>query len=77
MPGHKKRGNSKRPSFATYIYKVLKQVHPQLGLSNAAMRVCDDYVLDVFRRLCAEVRRAMRSRQCRSRLSTHAWCMSL
>jgi hypothetical protein len=41
--------------FKSYIYKVLKQVHPDTGISNVGMAVVNDYCYDVFRRLLAEV----------------------
>ena len=41
-------------SFSTYIYKVLKQVHPDTGISNRAMAVMNDLNKDIFRRILAE-----------------------
>jgi histone H2B len=42
-----------RPSFKIYIYKVLKQVHPDLGISERAMRIMDSLCVDLFERLAS------------------------
>ncbi|GAI86444.1 unnamed protein product, partial [marine sediment metagenome] len=36
------------PEFVTYIYRVLKQVHSELGISNKAMKQLNDVTLDIF-----------------------------
>jgi histone H2B len=41
-------------SYSTYIYKVLKQVHPDTGISRKAMIVMDSFVNDIFDRLASE-----------------------
>ena len=35
-----------------YIYKVLKQVHPEVGCSKKAMDVLNSFVTDIFNRIC-------------------------
>jgi len=42
------------PSFATYIYKVLKQVHPDAGISTKAMVIMNDFTNDILRRVGKE-----------------------
>ncbi|PFX21633.1 Histone H2B [Stylophora pistillata] len=37
--GKKKRRGKRRESYAIYIYKVLKQVHPDTGISSKAMGI--------------------------------------
>ena len=37
-----------------YIYKVLKQVHPEVGCSKKAMDVLNSFVADIFNRICDE-----------------------
>ena len=37
--GDKKRKRRRRESYAIYIYKVLKQVHPDTGISTRAMSI--------------------------------------
>lgn len=36
------------------MYKVLKQVHPEIGVSKKAMSVLNSFVNDVFERICSE-----------------------
>mgnify|MGYP002379444710 FL=1 len=43
-----------RISYAVYIYKVLKQVHPDTGISKKAMCVVDSMINDVFERIARE-----------------------
>merc|ERR1712096_95311 len=51
-------GNKKRKeSYAIYIYKVLKQVHPDTGVSSKAMSIMNSFVNDLFERIAAEASR--------------------
>ena len=53
--GDKKKKNKKRKeSYAIYIYKVLKQVHPDTGVSSKAMSIMNSFVNDLFERIAAE-----------------------
>lgn len=45
---------SKLPNLRIYIFKVLKQVHPDTGISMVAMNVMKDLVWDVFRNIFKE-----------------------
>ena len=61
----KKTGGTKRrkkrvESFASYIYKVLKQVHPDTGISRRAMSIMNSFVNDTFDRLSIEAIRLSR-----------------
>uniref|UniRef100_A0A8R1IBU8 Histone H2B n=1 Tax=Caenorhabditis japonica TaxID=281687 RepID=A0A8R1IBU8_CAEJA len=40
-----------------YIYRVLKQVHPDTGVSSKAMSIMNSFVNDVFERIAAEASR--------------------
>ena len=53
----KKRKSKRRESFAIYIYKVLKQVHPHTGVSSKAMSIMNSFVNDLFERIAAEASR--------------------
>eukprot|EP01113_Clastostelium_recurvatum_P036872 TRINITY_DN532_c0_g1_i2.p1 TRINITY_DN532_c0_g1~~TRINITY_DN532_c0_g1_i2.p1 ORF type:complete len:152 (+),score=47.02 TRINITY_DN532_c0_g1_i2:14-469(+) len=55
-----RRRKSNYSSYATYIYKVLKQVHPDTGISKKAMVVMDSFVHDIFERLAGEAGRLAR-----------------
>ena len=54
---HKKANYS---SYSSYIYKVLKQVHPDTGISKKAMSIMDSFVHDLFERLAGEAGRLAR-----------------
>lgn len=47
-------------SFSTYIYRVLKQVHPDTGISFQAMCIMNSFVNDTFERLVLEAIRLCR-----------------
>ena len=51
-----KKGKKKRrkESYAIYIYKVLKQVHPDTGVSSKAMSIMNSFVNDIFERIASE-----------------------
>jgi len=47
-------------SYATFIFKVLKQVHPDTGISNKAMAIMNSFVSDIFERIATEAGRLSR-----------------
>ena len=53
----KKRRHRRKESFSSYIYKVLKQVHPDTGVSSKAMSIMNSFVNDIFERIAAEASR--------------------
>ncbi|KAG7095394.1 hypothetical protein E1B28_006147 [Marasmius oreades] len=50
----KKRKKSRKETYSSYIYKVLKQVHPDTGISNKAMAILNSFVNDIFERIATE-----------------------
>lgn len=52
--GEKKRHKKRKESYAVYIYKVLKQVHPDTGVSSKAMSIMNSFVNDIFERIASE-----------------------
>ena len=52
--GKKKKKGKRKESYAIYIYKVLKQVHPDTGVSSKAMSIMNSFVNDLFERIAAE-----------------------
>ena len=54
--GRKKgvKGKRRKESYGIYIYKVLKQVHPDTGVSSKAMSIMNSFVNDIFERIAAE-----------------------
>ena len=59
--GEGKRKRRRKESYSIYIYKVLKQVHPDTGVSSKAMSIMNSFVNDIFERIAGEA----------SRLATH------
>ena len=52
----KRKAGSKirKETYSTYIYRVLKQVHPDTGISNKAMAILNSFVQDIFERIASE-----------------------
>uniref|UniRef100_A0A0K0E371 Histone H2B n=1 Tax=Strongyloides stercoralis TaxID=6248 RepID=A0A0K0E371_STRER len=54
-PGDKKgKRKTRKETYSVYIYRVLKQVHPDTGISSKAMSIMNSFVNDVFERIAAE-----------------------
>ncbi|TKC35882.1 hypothetical protein EI555_005828 [Monodon monoceros] len=51
----KKRKRSRKDSYSVYVYKVLKQVHPDNGISPKDMGIMNSFVNDIFERIAGEV----------------------
>ena len=49
-----KRRQVRKETYSSYIYKVLKQVHPDTGISNKAMSILNSFVNDIFERIASE-----------------------
>jgi histone H2B len=52
-----RKANSGRGNFSTYIYRVLKLVHPDCTISSRAMSVMNSISNDIFHRLASEAGR--------------------
>jgi len=52
-----KRRRRRKESYGIYIYKVLKQVHPDTGISSRAMSIMNSFVNDIFERIAGEASR--------------------
>jgi histone H3/H4 len=52
--GRKPRTARRIETYNIYIYKVLKQVYPEMGMSKKAMVLVNDIVHDLFERLAGE-----------------------
>ncbi|XP_019738120.1 neurofilament heavy polypeptide-like [Hippocampus comes] len=55
-PG-RRRKKGRKESYAIYVYKVLKQVHPDTGISSKAMSIMNSFVNDIFERIASEASR--------------------
>ena len=52
--GSKKRVKAKHETYKIYIYKVLKQVHPDTGISSKAMSILNSFINDIFEKIATE-----------------------
>jgi histone H2B len=48
------RSKKRVESFSIYIYKVLKQVHPDTGISKRGISILNSFINDTFERLASE-----------------------
>ncbi|XP_030905829.1 histone H2B 1/2/3/4/6-like [Melopsittacus undulatus] len=55
--GDKKHKKSRKESYSIYVYKVLKQVHPDMAISSKAMDIMNSFVNDIFERITGEASR--------------------
>eukprot|EP00917_Polyrhabdina_sp_WS-2016_P028466 GHVP01060772.1.p1 GENE.GHVP01060772.1~~GHVP01060772.1.p1 ORF type:complete len:152 (+),score=22.33 GHVP01060772.1:31-456(+) len=50
----KSSSKNRNETYTSYIYRVLKQVHPQTGISKKAMMIMNSFVQDTFDRVSGE-----------------------
>ncbi|KAL5221722.1 hypothetical protein ABZP36_026435 [Zizania latifolia] len=69
VPGAKEGGGDKKgrkkakksvETYKIYIFKVLKQVHPDIGISSKAMSIMNSFINDIFEKLAQEAARLAR-----------------
>ena len=53
-PEGKRRKRTSTASYNMYIYRVLKQIHPEQGISKKAMSIMNSFVCDVFEKVSRE-----------------------
>ncbi|MCO5599726.1 hypothetical protein L7F22_053831 [Adiantum nelumboides] len=59
--GDKKKKKAKSTeTYKIYIFKVLKQVHPEIGISSKAMGIMNSFINDIFEKLAQEAARLAR-----------------
>ena len=56
----KARRHSRHETFSVYIYKVLKQVHQDTGISKKSMAIMNSFINDVFERIALEASKLVR-----------------
>nr|prf histone H2B [Tetrahymena sp.] len=56
----KKNKKKRSETFAIYIFKVLKQVHPDVGISKKAMNIMNSFINDSFERIALESSKLVR-----------------
>jgi histone H3/H4 len=58
--GDKKKKKKRTESYSSYIYKVLKQVHPDTGISSKSMSIINSFMNDTFERIAVEAGKLVR-----------------
>jgi histone H2B len=58
--GEIRRRRRRIETYSSYVYRVLKQVHPEIGISKKAMSIMNSFVNDIFERLGTEAVRLAR-----------------
>ncbi|CAI6002915.1 unnamed protein product [Closterium sp. NIES-64] len=56
----KKARKAVTETYKIYIYKVLKQVHPDTGISSKAMSIMNSFINDIFEKLATEASKLAR-----------------
>ncbi|URE18744.1 hypothetical protein MUK42_09240 [Musa troglodytarum] len=56
----KKKTKKGSETYKIYIFKVLKQVHPDIGISSKAMSIMNSFINDIFEKLAQEASRLAR-----------------
>ncbi|CAG9331497.1 unnamed protein product [Blepharisma stoltei] len=56
----KKKVKKRGETFSLYIYRVLKQVHPDIGISKKSMNIMNSFINDIFEKVCVESSKLVR-----------------
>lgn len=54
VPKEKSHKRRRHETFSVYIYKVLKQVHNDTGISKTSMKIMNSFINDLFERIAIE-----------------------
>ena len=54
------RRQRRAETFSVYIYRVLKQVHPETGISKKSMSIMNSFINDIFEKVATESSRLVR-----------------
>merc|ERR1712232_1429325 len=46
-----KQKKNRQETYSSYIYKVLKQIHPNTGISKKAMNIMNSFIDDIFEKI--------------------------
>ena len=55
-----RRHHRRTETFSVYIYRVLKQVHPETGISKRSMSIMNSFIHDIFEKIANESSRLVR-----------------
>ena len=56
----KAKRKNRHETFSVYIYKVLKQVHQDTGISKKSMAIMNSFINDIFERIALEASKLVR-----------------
>ncbi len=56
----KTRRRLRHETFSVYIYKVLKQVHGETGISKKSMAIMNSFINDIFEKIALEASKLVR-----------------
>ena len=54
------RRGRRTETFSVYIYRVLKQVHPETGISKRSMQIMNSFINDIFEKVALEASKLVR-----------------
>ena len=60
-PERKERKRKRTETFSKYIFKVLKQVHKDMGISKSSMNVMNSFIRDLFEQISLEASKLVRN----------------
>ena len=58
--GPGKKMQKRLETYSVYIYRVLKQVHPETGISKRSMSIMNSFINDVFEKIALEAAKLVR-----------------
>ena len=62
----KEHKRSRHETFSVYIYKVLKQVHSDTGISKKSMAIMNSFINDIFERIALDKKHTLSAREVQS-----------
>lgn len=58
--GRKVASKNRAETYSVYIYRVLKQVHPETGISKRSMSIMNSFINDLFEKISGEAAKLVR-----------------
>jgi len=58
--GRKINHKNRAETYSVYIYRVLKQVHPETGISKRSMSIMNSFINDLFEKISGEASKLVR-----------------
>ena len=58
--GRKFKNKNRAETYSVYIYRVLKQVHPETGISKRSMSIMNSFINDLFDKISGEASKLVR-----------------